>query len=138
VILFGDEGRGVRESQPPPRVQAAVLPLAALGSPSTVNEYADYPGGDRFLPWQDHEWPEHCDVPAMYLGEVGQRELAALVRGGDIEEFIRDHDVHGGDPPITLDMVPPYAPTETEDWDSTVHHFRCTNCGWDLMLWDAN
>jgi hypothetical protein len=35
-------------------------------------------------------------------------------------------------------MVPPHAPREGETWDSTIHHFRCTSCGWDLVLWDAN
>jgi hypothetical protein len=33
-------------------------------------------------------------------------------------------------------MVPPHAPRE--GGDSTIHHFRCTGCGWDLVLWDAN
>jgi uncharacterized protein CbrC (UPF0167 family) len=103
-----------------------------------VSEYADYPGGERFEPWQDHEWPEHCGVPATYLGEVGERELTALAEGGDLEAFLREHDVDGGDPPITLDMVPPHAPRDGETWDSTIHHFRCTTCGRDLVLWDAN
>jgi hypothetical protein len=55
-----------------------------------------------------------------------------------VDAFLQEHDVFGGDPPITLDMVPPRAPREGETWDSTIHHFRCTNCGWDLLLWDAN
>ena len=104
-----------------------------------MSEYADYPGGENFEPWQDQEWPEHCGVPATYLGEVGERELRALAKGGDLETFLREHDVSfGGDPPITLDMVPPHAPREGETWDSTIHHFRCTSCGRDLVLWDAN
>ena len=105
---------------------------------SEWSEYVDYPGGVRFQPWQDHEWPEHCGVAAIYLGEVGERELAALANGSEIETFLREHDVFGGDPPITLDMVPPHAPREGETWDSTIHHFRCTSCGRDLLLWDAN
>jgi uncharacterized protein CbrC (UPF0167 family) len=56
-----------------------------------VNEWASYPGGESFEPWQDHEWPEHCGVPAGYLGEVGERELSAMA-DGDIEAFLRDHD----------------------------------------------
>jgi uncharacterized protein CbrC (UPF0167 family) len=103
----------------------------------TVSEYADYPGGDAFEPWQDHEWPVHCGVPATYLGEIGERELTVLARG-DVEAFLLEHDVFGGDPPITLDMVPPNAPGEGEAWDSTIHQFRCSTCGWDLVLWDAN
>jgi uncharacterized protein CbrC (UPF0167 family) len=103
-----------------------------------VSEYAEYPGGEEFEPWQDHEWPLHCDVPATYLGEVGERELAVLAEGRDIETFLRTHDVSGGDPPITLDMVPPHAPAEGQAWDSTIHHFRCTNCGRELLLWDAS
>ena len=100
-------------------------------------EYAEYPGGENFEPWQDHEWPEHCGVPAAYLGEVGQRELATM-SGGEVESFLREHDLDRDGDPITLDMVPPHAPAEGEAWDSTVHHFRCTSCGWDLLLWDAN
>jgi uncharacterized protein CbrC (UPF0167 family) len=102
-----------------------------------VSEYAGYPGGERFEPWQDHEWPEHCGAPSTYVGEVGERELAGLA-DGDLESFLEEHDVHSGEPPITLDMVPPHAPREGETWDSTIHHFRCTSCGWDLVLWDAN
>jgi uncharacterized protein CbrC (UPF0167 family) len=101
------------------------------------SEYVDYPGGERFEPWQDHEWPMHCETPAQYVGEVGERELAEL-SGGDIEEFLVRHDVHGGDPPIILEMVPPHAPAPGETWDSLIHHFRCAKCGWDLVLWDAN
>ena len=100
-------------------------------------EYAEYPGGENFEPWQDYEWPEHCGVPAAYLGEVGQRELATM-SGGHVESFLREHDVDRDGDPITLDMVPPCAPAEGEAWDSTIHHFRCTSCGWDLLLWDAN
>jgi uncharacterized protein CbrC (UPF0167 family) len=33
-----------------------------------------YPGGERFEPWQDQEWPFHCGVAARYLGEIGERE----------------------------------------------------------------
>ena len=29
-------------------------------------------------------------------------------------------------------------PQDGDVWDSTIHHFRCTTCGWDLLLWDAN
>jgi hypothetical protein len=58
--------------------------------------------------------------------------------GGEVEEFLRRHDVSGGDPPITLDMIPPHAPASGEAWDMTLHHFRCTSCGWDLLLWNAN
>ena len=100
-------------------------------------EYAEYPGGENFEPWQDHEWPDHCGIPAAYLGEVGERELATM-SGGDVESFLREHDVDRDGDPITLDMVPPRAPAEGEAWDSTIHHFRCTSCGWDLLLWDAN
>lgn len=102
-----------------------------------MSEHAGYPGGEGFETWQDHDWPEHCGLPATYLGEVGERELAALA-AGDLESFLREHDVYGGDPPITLDMVPPHAPREGETWESTIHHFRCTSCGWDLVLWDAS
>jgi hypothetical protein len=56
----------------------------------------------------------------------------------DIERFLRDHDAEPAEDPITLDMVPPHAPTEGVTWDSTIHHFRCTDCGWDLILWDAS
>jgi uncharacterized protein CbrC (UPF0167 family) len=100
------------------------------------SEYAGYPGGERFLPWQDHEWPEHCGVPARYLGDVGERELRAM-NSGDVEGFLREHDAEPTGYPITLDQVPPHAPAEGEEWDSTIHHFRCTNCGWNLLLWDA-
>ena len=103
----------------------------------SVSEYADYPGAERFEPWQDHEWPMHCGMPTRYLGEVGERELAALGKR-DVEAFLLQHDVFGGDPPITLEMVPPHAPPAGEAWDSTIHHFRCSRCGWDLVLWDAN
>ena len=102
-----------------------------------MSEYAGYPGGENFEPWQDHEWPEHCGVPAAYLGEVGERELAAMA-DGDAEMFLREHDADPGAGPITLEMVPPHAPGEDETWDSTIHHFRCTNCGWDLFIWDAS
>ena len=102
-----------------------------------MSEYADYPGGARFEPWQDHEWPVHCGVAATYFGEIGKRELTALA-GGDVEAFLRENDVSGGDPPITLEMMPPHAPRPGEVWDSTIHHFRCTSCGRDLLLWDAN
>jgi uncharacterized protein CbrC (UPF0167 family) len=40
-----------------------------------MSEYEQYPGGEKFEPWQDHEWPEHCSAPAMYLGEVGEGSL---------------------------------------------------------------
>jgi uncharacterized protein CbrC (UPF0167 family) len=103
-----------------------------------VSDYAGYPRGDRFEPWQDHDWPTHCGEPATYLGEVGERELTVLANGGEIETFLREHDVDGGDPPITLDMVPPHAPAEGEAWDSTIHHFRCATCGRDVLLWDAS
>jgi hypothetical protein len=76
-------------------------------------------------------------LPATYIGEIGERELAAM-SGGSIERFLRDHDAEPSDVPITLDMVPPHAPAEGEDWDSTIHHFRCSSCGWDLLLWDAS
>lgn len=80
----------------------------------------------------------HFGVPATYLGEVGERELTTLANGGEIERFLGEHDVFGGDPPITLAMVPPHAPGDSGAWDSTIHHFRCTSCAWDLLLWDAN
>jgi uncharacterized protein CbrC (UPF0167 family) len=102
-----------------------------------VSAYAGYPGGERFEPWQDHEWPEHGGVPATYLGEIGERELAMLA-GGDAERFLQEHEVFAVDPPITLDMVPPHAPREGKAWESTIHHFRCSDCGWDLFLWDAS
>lgn len=60
-----------------------------------MSEYVDYPGGENFEPWQDQEWPEHCDVPATYLGEVGERELAILANG-DVEMFLREHAVDSG------------------------------------------
>jgi uncharacterized protein CbrC (UPF0167 family) len=100
-----------------------------------MSEYADYPGGESFEPWQDQEWPEHCGVPARYLGEVGERELREL-SGGDVEGFLQEHDVDGGT--IAIEMVPPHAPAPGEAWDSTIHHFRCAACGWDLLLWDAS
>jgi len=103
-----------------------------------MSEYVDYPGGEHFEPWQDHEWPEHCGVPATYFGEVDERELATLAAGADVQAFLQQHEVFAVDPPITLDMVPPHAPAEGEAWDSTIHHFRCMNCGWDMFLWDAN
>ena len=103
-----------------------------------MSEYEGYPGAERFQPWQDYDWPFHCDVPAEYLGEIGERELAVL-SGGDAENFLLQHDcLNGGEPPITLDMIPPHAPAPGEAWDMTVHHFRCTECGWDLVLWDAS
>jgi hypothetical protein len=76
-------------------------------------------------------------VPARYLGEVGERELIEL-SDGDIEDFLLRHDVHGGDPLITLDMIPPQTPVAGQTWDSTIHHFRCPDCGWDLLLRDAS
>jgi hypothetical protein len=79
-----------------------------------MSEYADYPGGENFEPWQDHEWPEHCGAPATYLGEIGERELATLAAGSDVEAFLQQHEVFAVDPPITLDMVPPRAPAEGE------------------------
>ena len=103
-----------------------------------MSEYADYPGGDKFEPWQDHEWPIHCGAAARYLGEVGARELTALANGVKLTKFLCEHDAFDGDPPITLDMVPPHAPRPGEAWDSTIHHFRCVSCGWDLLLWDAS
>jgi uncharacterized protein CbrC (UPF0167 family) len=103
-----------------------------------VSEYDKYPGGEHFEPWQDHDWPEHCGVPATYLGEIGVRELATLAGGGEVEAFLQQHDVFPVDPPITLDMVPPHAAREGETWESTIHHFRCTKCSWDLFLWDAS
>jgi uncharacterized protein CbrC (UPF0167 family) len=108
-----------------------------LGYFAAVSEYAQYPGGESFKPWQDHEWPEHCSVPATSIGEIGERELAAM-SGGDIERFLREHDTERSEGLITLDMVPPHAPAEGEAWDGTIHHFRSTKCGWDLLLSDAN
>jgi hypothetical protein len=70
-------------------------------------------------------------------GEVGERELATM-SGGEVESFLREHDAAPTGELITLEMVPPHAPKEGEVWDSTIHHFRCTTCGWDLLLWDAN
>jgi hypothetical protein len=99
-----------------------------------MDEYADYPGGENFEPWQDHEWPEHHEMPARYLGEVGKRELVEL-SGGKVEPFLREHSVDGE---ISMDTVPPHAPAPGEAWDSTVHHFRCVVCEWDMLLWDAN
>lgn len=104
-----------------------------MGNP----DYAGYPGSEAFEPWQDHEWPEHCSEPAAYLGEVGERELARM-SGEHVASFLREHDAAPTGEPITLDMVPPRAPRDGETWDSTIHHFRCTTCGWDLLLWDAN
>jgi hypothetical protein len=57
---------------------------------------------------------------------------------GDVEGFLSAHDADPSEEPITLDMVPPHAPAEGEAWDSTIHHFRCATCGWDLVLWDAS
>jgi uncharacterized protein CbrC (UPF0167 family) len=102
-----------------------------------VDDYTRYPGGEKFEPWQDHEWPPHCGSPAEYIGEVGERELTAM-SGGQAEEFLLAHEVFGGELPITLDMVPPHAPAEGEAWESTIHHFRCVVCGWDMLLWDAS
>jgi uncharacterized protein CbrC (UPF0167 family) len=102
-----------------------------------VNEWASYPGGESFESWQDHEWPEHCGVSAAYLGEVGERELSAMA-DGDIEAFLREHDAEPTHEPIRLEMVPPHAPRDGETWESTIHHFRCTSCGWDLLIWDAS
>jgi uncharacterized protein CbrC (UPF0167 family) len=99
-----------------------------------VSEYAAYPGGDRFEPWQDHGWPEHCGQPARYLGEIGERELAEL-GGGDAAGFLQEHAL---DPDITMEMVPPHAPADGEAWDSTIHDFVCAVCGRHLLLWDAN
>jgi hypothetical protein len=73
--------------------------------------------------------PELAYVPAVYLGEIGERELTAM-SGGDVEGFLRAHDADLLEEPITLDMVPPHAPPEGEAWDSTIHHFRCATCGW--------
>jgi len=42
--------------------------LALCGKITDMSEYADYPGGENFEPWQDHGWPEHCGVPAAYFG----------------------------------------------------------------------
>ena len=53
-----------------------------------MSEYGDYPGGERFEPWQDHYWPEHCGVSATYLGEIGEREL----------EVMTDEVVHADNP----------------------------------------
>jgi hypothetical protein len=72
-----------------------------------------------------------------YLGEVGERELATM-SGGEVESFLREHDAAPTGELITLEMVPPHAPKEGEVLDSTIHHFRCTTCGWDLLPWDAN
>ena len=118
---------------------AAGLGAAIQGDHRIVGnpDYAGYPGSDAFEPWQDHEWPEHCGEPAAYLGEVGEDELATM-SGGDVESFLREHDAAPTGEPISLEMVPPHAPKEGEVWDSTIHHFRCTTCGWDLLLWDAN
>jgi hypothetical protein len=69
-------------------------------------------------------------------GEVGERELNALANDV-VETFLREYDVFGGDPPITPEMVPPHATPEGEAWDSTIHQFRWTSCGWDLLLRDA-
>jgi uncharacterized protein CbrC (UPF0167 family) len=108
-----------------------------MDNSGAMEDYARYPGGDKFEPWQNHEWPYHCGVAAKYIGEVGQRELSVM-SGGETEAFLLAHDVFGEDPPITLEMVPPRAPAEGEAWDSTIHHFQCVACGWDLLLWDAN
>jgi uncharacterized protein CbrC (UPF0167 family) len=102
-----------------------------------MSDYANYPGGESFEPWQDHEWPTHCGVAARYLGEVGERELREL-SDGDIESFLRRHAVDGDEIPITMEMVPPHAPAPGEAWDSTIHHFRCIACGRALLLWDAS
>lgn len=99
-----------------------------------MDEYADFPGGENFKPWQDHEWPDHHDAPARYLGELGERELSEL-SGGNIAAFLEEHSILGD---ITVDMVPPHAPKDGEVWDSTLHHFRCVVCNRDLLLWDAS
>ena len=77
-------------------------------------------------------------MPATYLGQIGERELATLAGDGEVEAFLQQHEVSAVDPPITLDMVPPHAPRDGETWESSIHHFRCTNCSWDLFLWDAS
>src|SRR5262249_51816357 len=97
-----------------------------------MSEYADYPGGEKFEPWQARERPRHCGVRRTSLSEVGERELTRLANG-NLETFLQEHDAASDGAPITLDMVPPHAPTEGEPWDSTIHHFRCTRCGWDLL-----
>jgi hypothetical protein len=51
---------------------------------------------------------------------------------------ILQHDVYEGDPPIIPEMIPPRAPAPGETWVSTIHLFRRVECGWDLLLWDAN
>ncbi len=79
----------------------------------------------------------HWRRSRSYLGEVGEREIAKL-SGSNVEAYVLQHDVYGGDPPIIPEMIPLYAPPPGEAWDSTIHHFRCVECGWDLLLWDAN
>jgi hypothetical protein len=86
-----------------------------------MGAYFDSPGGAKFEPSQDHEWPRHHGVPAVYVGEVGERELEEM-SGGDIGAFLRERSVSGE---ITIDR------------DSTVHHFRCRVCDRDLLLWDV-
>jgi len=56
--------------------------------------------------------------------EIGERELATLAAGDDVEAFLQQHEVLAVDPPVTLDMVPPHAPAQDETWESTIHHFR--------------
>jgi uncharacterized protein CbrC (UPF0167 family) len=70
-----------------------------------MSDYECYPGGERFEPWQDQEWPFHCSVPARYLGEIGEREIAKL-SGSKVEEYVLQHDVYEDDPPIIAEMIP--------------------------------
>ena len=48
------------------------------------------------MPWQDHEWPEHCGRPTRYLGDVGERELRGLA-GNEGLPLLREHLADGAE-----------------------------------------
>ena len=101
-----------------------------------MSGYDEFPGGDRFEPWQDHEWPDHCGQDARYVGEVGERELAAL-SGGEVMSFVREH-LESGAEFIVEEAIPPHAPAPGEAWDSTIHQFECVVCQRPILIWDMN
>jgi hypothetical protein len=63
--------------------------------------------------------------------------VAAARLADELETFLREHDVFGGDPPTTPDMVPPHASRGRglgqHDPPLPLHELRV-----DLLLWDAN
>jgi uncharacterized protein CbrC (UPF0167 family) len=91
----------------------------------------------EFVPWQDHEWPEHCSEPARYHGDVGERELRDLAGSDDWLPFLREHLVSGAEH-IDEEAVPPRASSADEDWDSLIHHFACVVCARPIFIWDMS